>query len=494
MTHISPNDVVPSLRNNVAFSWAPKGLGEGLLSATNIENGEELRMRGFEYSLARMLDGHRTAREVVAAAERLGLPLTFADLEGFLKKLDTYHLLGDGAAKLGEDEVSPWKQRQIWDEATRERYREALREGRSGNLEAAVDTLDHLLEDAPQTSEARGLRSRLKERVKAHAPATGFMRAFADAEQSWQSGLQPEKAFKPSHRNAVIAAAMGVVVIAGALLFVPFPKAVVAPAILLPISSASVSAPRTGTVDSVQVRVGQWVEQGEVLFSYDVREPLAALEVAVGRLEKQRAEVASFARNGGANARFEAAQASVAKAEAALDRARMEAGDPLSEQVADAERELNWELEDLQRARQAVESQAPQEQLTELYRLETEVRDLQLVLFESEAKAPKSGAVTMLGVHPGDSVVKGMRVVQVDDNRQLKAFARIPPNSRGIRVGQSAVLISQGRATQTRVIAADKANFQMVVDNAASAFEPGVAEVQIQAKVQPAFRYRFAPR
>src|SRR5688572_23613483 len=117
MSSISPNDVVPALRNGVVFSSAPWGLGDGTLQVTNLANGEEVGLRGFESSLARMLDGHRTAIEVVDGASQIGLPMTLDELEGFVTKLTRHGLVGEQA-----DVPAPRAARDRWDEATRQRF------------------------------------------------------------------------------------------------------------------------------------------------------------------------------------------------------------------------------------------------------------------------------------------------------------------------------------------------------------------------------------
>src|SRR5256885_143479 len=108
MTPLLPDDPIPMLRNNVLFGGSPSGVGERTLKVTNTANGEELSLRGFECSLARMLDGHRTVREVLAAAHGVGLPVTHTDLDGFISKLSIYDLVTQKAERVPTGESSPW--------------------------------------------------------------------------------------------------------------------------------------------------------------------------------------------------------------------------------------------------------------------------------------------------------------------------------------------------------------------------------------------------
>jgi multidrug efflux pump subunit AcrA (membrane-fusion protein) len=492
MAHIAPNDVVPALRSNLAFSHPPYGLGTGFLSVKNVSNGEEFRMRGFEYSLARMLDGRRTAAEVVEAAEQVGMPVTIDDLDGFLKKLDEQHLVTPTPVVPDKDDLRPFEGREVWDERTRRLFRLALREGRSGHLNSALVSLDCLLHERPNTAEAIALRERLEQRRKAPDTVIPFRAAFAEAERGW---LEEPIARKEPHavRRRLGMVAAGTLFLAGLIAMgaalIPFPAQIVKPATLFPIASAKVVAPRTGKIAAVPVAVGQWVEKDAVLYTYDVTPQLRQLEGAVARLDKLNKAQYGFLPQtkeaAQARARYVSAEAKLAVTQSNLEKERLRDGEGLTE----AEDALNWSLKETTEAREALDAMVPEPQRIELRAQRTEVQELEMELMESEVKAPISGAITMLAVQPGAEVVKGLGAVQIDDSRQLKAVAQVEPrDQRALVRGQPALVLSNGRATNTTVTATSGRTVEILVDNPALNFQPGMAEVQIKGVPVPFIR------
>jgi multidrug resistance efflux pump len=499
MTQISPNDVVPALRHQLVFSESPQGLGDGLLSVTNITNGEELRLRGFEYSLARMLDGHRTAREVVDAAEKLGLPLTLGGLEGFVKKLASFDLVRRDREPptWPDDALSPFDARERWDEPTREKFRKALREGRKGHLEEATHALDDLLEHDPARHEARKLRARVEERQRAQATVS-FPAVFRETERRWLDETQLSEGNTGWINGRGVVIFWMLIAVAAALTLgaaiVPIQRVVTAPAILLPIASTQVTAPRSGTIVNVPVTVGQWVKKGDVLFGYDVNGTLAALDLAIVRAERQRRELQSSqeAIAAPAQTRYDRAEARVDQAEEVLTQARIAAGDPFSDAVLAQQEALEEAIEDLQHAQIELDAREPERQLAALRRLEAEVVQLERELDESVVRAPQAGRIITLEVHPGDSVSKGSDAVRVDDSKQLRVVATIedPENAR-VEPGQSVLLLQgQGQEIQTTVSRVQGPYVELVVDNPRFKLQPGIGRVEIQTAPQPLVQLR----
>lgn len=259
MGHLTANDVISPLRHDVLIGPDPQGLGDGLLSVTNLHSGEELRLHGFEVSIARLLDGHRTAREVVEAAWGLGLPLTLEGLEGFVHTLEGVDLVGV------EGGQGPFDPRDPWDEKTRAFYRQALQEGRAGHLGASVAALDRMAAQAPWSIEEAKLRSQLT------APGTAaFPAIFAATQQKWRAMNDDVPIVAPHRaRRAVVTAVVGVaaMLLVGAVV-VPLPHTLKARADLVP-ATVRVLAPRSGVVAQVPVALGERVEEGAFLFAYD---------------------------------------------------------------------------------------------------------------------------------------------------------------------------------------------------------------------------------
>src|SRR5262245_38743714 len=107
MKHLSPVDPVPKLRGDVVFSRRPLGSGAEVIHIRPIGYGETMRLHGFELSLARLLDGRRTAQDVVKRANRIGLPLSLGSLEAFIRHLQSHRLLARSAGEAASP-VSPW--------------------------------------------------------------------------------------------------------------------------------------------------------------------------------------------------------------------------------------------------------------------------------------------------------------------------------------------------------------------------------------------------
>src|SRR4051794_6079506 len=84
---LTPQDVVPAFRADLKLADPVQGAGEKLVTVADPVSGKSMAFRGFELSIARMLNGHRTASEVIEAAEQIGLPISLEGLGGFVKKL-----------------------------------------------------------------------------------------------------------------------------------------------------------------------------------------------------------------------------------------------------------------------------------------------------------------------------------------------------------------------------------------------------------------------
>src|SRR3954464_8238997 len=129
---LNAEDVVPAFRADLKLADPVQGAGEKLVTVADPTSGKSMAFRGFELSIARMLNGQRTAREVVDAAEQIGLPISLEGLSGFVKKLRSLGFLShplDAAI----EKPSTWGERREWSEEIRARYQVALREARSND-------------------------------------------------------------------------------------------------------------------------------------------------------------------------------------------------------------------------------------------------------------------------------------------------------------------------------------------------------------------------
>jgi biotin carboxyl carrier protein len=280
MKHLSPTDPVPVLRGDVVFSGRPTGAGAELVLVRPIGVGSGAQVHGFELSLARMLNGRRTAEEVVNRATRLGLPLSLPALEGFIRFLEQHHLLARSPMEAASA-VSPWSERSEWEAGVRLQYQAALTALRGGRSDEARALLDRLLEKAPLLDEARTLRQWLVEHPEAKSDqGETFNETFERAERNWPSRRPPLsrlkggttfeedelRAVRPSF--APMAVLIAIFAIALLALVVPLPRVVSVPAQLVPVTARSIDAPVGGTIGDVRVHEGQQVREGEPLLAY----------------------------------------------------------------------------------------------------------------------------------------------------------------------------------------------------------------------------------
>ena len=184
---LAPSEVVPAFRGDLKLADPVQGAGEKLVTVADPVSGKSMAFRGFELSIARMLNGQRTASEVVEAASAIGLPISLEGLTGFVAKL---RALGFLLHPLDVAPPSPttWGERREWSEEIRSRYQVALKEARSNDLMSAQQHLAELHRDAPDNNDVTELMAWVEERVK--APAAGkklptFTDIYGVVERGW---------------------------------------------------------------------------------------------------------------------------------------------------------------------------------------------------------------------------------------------------------------------------------------------------------------------
>lgn len=488
--HLNANDIVPALRSNLLFSHSPHGLGTGALTLKNVDNGDELRLHGFEVSLARMLDGHRTAGALLKSANDLGMPVTPEDLDGFVSLLEDRQLITARDVEPDIDDLPVFPKRKVWDDKSRNLFRVALREGRRGNLNSALVSLDCLLHERPDLDEPYLLRERLENLKREPAIVSQrFENVFAEAEQQWKP--EPVERVGRSWKTSKIAAAalFAVGALALAASFIPMPHTVTKDATLFPVASAKLVAARSGVVAAVDVKAGQWVDQDAVLYQYDVTEQQAQLAEAVVVLERaNREQYDRLPKNGDAKAartRYEFAGALLSAAQLDLEHQRALESDSVSQ----AEDSLNFALNEVTIAREELVALVPEEDREVVMAAKSEVQMLELAILDSEVRAPIAGIVTHVGVEAGQEVTQGATAMQIDDNRQLKAIATLTPRERkGLHAGQPVLLLANGRALNTTIENTSAGTVEIKVDNQDLAFTAGGAEVQIRGNPVPLIR------
>ncbi len=150
-----PSDLVPTLRGDLVITRSTTS--KGTLEVKDPISGRSFTLYDFEVSIARMLDGKRSAAEVLSAANRLGIPVTLPTLKTFLQQLRAYQFI-DLAAGGGD---STWPKRRQWSAEVRDLYQGALRLMRSGKFDEARSYVEAMVEADPSNEEATALRQRI---------------------------------------------------------------------------------------------------------------------------------------------------------------------------------------------------------------------------------------------------------------------------------------------------------------------------------------------
>ncbi len=149
-------DLVPLLRSDLVITPSPAS--RGTRDVADPKTGRSFTLYDFEVSIARMLDGRRTAGEVISAANRLGIPVTLVTLRTFLSQLRAYQFIDTEAVRDGD---TTWAPRRKWTVEARELYQSALRLLRAGKYEDARSYVDALVAADPENEEVAGLRARI---------------------------------------------------------------------------------------------------------------------------------------------------------------------------------------------------------------------------------------------------------------------------------------------------------------------------------------------
>lgn len=478
--YLRPGSVVPPLRPDLNVTSPPTGTGAEVIDIHPLGSGEHTALHGFELSIALMLDGKRTADEVIGASARLGLPLSLEALEGFVRQLEAHRLLGSG-------DFPVRRVRPGWPPQVRELFRGALKAAREGDLEGARQRLDRLLGIAPANAEARRLRAWLESH-----PADGFQALLHEVQETWVRPNRWRWLERAWARVARSPWAPWATVAAAALLafaaLVPLPRITAASARVRPIAQVSVVAPAEGVVGSVAVRPGDRVQAGDVLFSWSTEDLQLALLSASEALDEARLPLreraARIPEAAGLLARLKRAEAAVARAQAALLRDQMEAagGEPDPGPAgAEGAFGLAWfELHQATAALDALASPGTVESLR-LGALAQEIRSLRERLENRAVRAETGGVVTGLAIKEGDLVLEGQVLMQLDDRDQLWVAAVATPRQvQSFEPGEEVKLWFEDLPVKATVEAVTGHEVIATLDNPEPQVEVGTQQVHLE--------------
>ncbi|MBL9037039.1 MAG: hypothetical protein JNG84_00865 [Archangium sp.] len=193
--------VVPAFRTDLVVRRKSKGL----YVVKDPRSGTQATVYDFEVSLARMLDGRRTAAEVVVNGARLGLPVSLETLGKFVRQLETSGFLLPRGLLPPAIEGAPtgsWAPREEWDPKVRELFQSGTRLLNQGRTADAQPLFESVLEIDSQNVEAMEVLARILE-PQPPAPAAAPVAAPAAPPKTPARTSPPAAAPPPSTKRAV---------------------------------------------------------------------------------------------------------------------------------------------------------------------------------------------------------------------------------------------------------------------------------------------------
>ena len=216
---------------------------------------------------------------------------------------------------------------------------------------------------------------------------------------------------------------------------------------LIPKEEASVRALSPGTLDVVNVEIGEPVEEGDVLFrtrQADAKNRLLEAEAALKSAENRLAELRAWSREeeiDSARARVRQARTRYQRASDERERMRVlyERGsisDSEWEEAQAAADSAESDLEAAQAQLNIAERGPTDEEIavaeTEVERAEATLAQAEQGLDDTEVRAPYDGVITGRYAKAGDFVNRGQNVVRISALEVLEAEMHIPERFAGI--------------------------------------------------------------
>lgn len=519
LVKLAPTDVVPRLRSDLKVS-ADLSTEEGSIHVEDPLTGKAYFLKEVEFSLARMLNGKRTANEVVEAASKLGLPVTIDALTRFLGKLSALGLLAGDAPRppevgagapdpAGASVIAPepgtvpssssglgsvtstWPVRDEWPEPLRNLFQQALRAFRTESFDEATQAIEMFLAELPAVKEAQDLKKRIERMKLAWAgaePPKTFSQEFTALEATWfaegESGEwlknlpvePPSQLFAPPPPKSKLPLVLfgGLLALGAAALLVPFPYQVQAKASTRAAAPAvKVNAPHAGTVASVEVKEGQWVEKGAVLLKFDPAEANARLAKVKGELKDKEARLkkakAPSPKGKAAKAAMAKADAAEQKAKADLDAAKA-APKVKKAAVAKAEKKLAQATRAALAARRAFVKATggddPEQLQLEVQALTQQAEALTADLAAGTVVAPQAGTVVGLNARAGAALPKDGAVLRLEDARTLAVDLEVKPSDVPLlKVGQEVAVRLGGKKVTAKLTQVSASGVVATLDN-----------------------------
>jgi hypothetical protein len=312
-------DKLPRFRGDLRVD--PKPDSKGLFEVTDVTAGKHFTLYDFELSMARMMDGKRTAQQVLESSTRLAIPVTIDGLEKFVRQLRAYGFVEDGSEATNIGAAKTWEARDDWDPALRDLFTSALVKLRQNRFTEAREYLEAMLNVDKENKEAQEVLAEIAEREK-NAPApplTSELPAkIADA----------TAVVKKLPKWAFGAAGGGLLLL---VLLIPFPRTLTASVSLEAGPGVAVTTSREVVVKEAATQDGKWVDSGAALLKLDTSERDATLKKLEAELADNTNKLSiaqKLAKKKGAKpqvvARAKELQAKVDESHAALEKVRVD--------------------------------------------------------------------------------------------------------------------------------------------------------------------------
>jgi hypothetical protein len=121
-------------------------------------NNRAFSLLDTEVTVARMLDGKRSVKDVIENAGKLGIEVNLESLQHFISHLKGYRFIDQDV----EEGDSTWPKRKQWTEEERQLYQASMKMLREGHFAEALSFAESLEAADPSSEEAKQLKHRVE--------------------------------------------------------------------------------------------------------------------------------------------------------------------------------------------------------------------------------------------------------------------------------------------------------------------------------------------
>jgi hypothetical protein len=149
-------DRVPRMRGDLLIVQAPRS--RAVFHVKDPINNRAFSLLDTEVTVARMLDGKRSVKDVIENAGKLGIEVNLESLQHFISHLKGYRFIDQDV----EEGDSTWPKRKQWTEEERQLYQASMKMLREGHFAEALSFAESLEAADPSSEEAKQLKHRVE--------------------------------------------------------------------------------------------------------------------------------------------------------------------------------------------------------------------------------------------------------------------------------------------------------------------------------------------